>query len=122
MSAEAGHAPIIDHGQATRLYAGDRSRTPAQQAEAAADYFAGCVLVPKRDLKSAWGSGLQRLADLADHFDVSLQAVSVRLAQTRLNVERDPAPSAARCARPIRSSHHDQRFRVARPAHARRSF
>lgn len=113
---------IIDHGQALHLYRGDRKRTPAEQAEAAADYFAGCVLVPKRELKSVWGRGVQRIEALADYFGVSAQAVAVRLAQTKLNVERDSEPATARCARPVSSNHSRQRFRIARPSHAQRSF
>lgn len=90
---------IVDHGHAARLYRGNRAHTAAEQAELAADYFAGCALVPKRLLKSAWGSGLQRPAVLADYFSVSEQAIRVRLAQTGLDraVDHEPAP---RCARP----------------------
>jgi Zn-dependent peptidase ImmA (M78 family) len=114
---------IIDHGQTSRLYTGGDGRTPAEQAEAAADYFAGCVLVPKRDLKSIWGRGVQRVEALADYFGVSAQAVAVRLSQTKLNLERDAVPPAARCARPVASGHRPaQHFRVARPAYAQRSY
>lgn len=114
---------IVDHGQTTRLYGDDRDRTPAEQSEAVADYFAGCVLVPKRELKAAWGRRLQRPSELADYFGVSTQAVSVRLAQTKLNAERDAVPTAARCARPISSRYHScQRFCIALPAYARRSL
>lgn len=98
---------VIDHGQVTRLYQGDRRHAGREQAELVADFFAGCALVPKRLLKRAWGSGLQRPRVLAEHFGVSMAAVEVRLAQTGLSVERD------RCARPIhtpRSTH--QRFEV----------
>jgi Zn-dependent peptidase ImmA (M78 family) len=113
---------IIDHGQADRLYAGDRRHTPAQQAEAAADYFAGCALVPKRQLKAAWGTGIQRPADLAVHFGVSEQAIRVRLAQTGVDSISDPAP-AARCARPISTPRTQrQRFRIRQPAYARRTY
>lgn len=114
---------IVDHGSVARLYRGDRRRTGAEQAEAAADYFAGCALVPKRELKSVWGDGLQRLTALADYFGVSVQAVSVRLAQTKLNIERDLVPAVARCARPVSSTPNDrQHFRIARPSYTRRSF
>ena len=114
---------IIDHGRTTVLYSGDGERTPAEQAEAAADYFAGCVLVPKRDLKSVWGRGTQRIEALADYFGVSAQAVSVRLAQTKLNVDRDRVPSTDRCGRPISTPYRSrQRFRIARPTYTQRSF
>lgn len=113
---------IIDHGQTTRLYRGDRNRSAAQQAETAADFFAGCALVGKRQLKSAWGNGIQRVVDLAAYFGVSEHAIRVRLAQTGLDVIADRLP-AARCARPVSTpTHQPQRFRTVRPAYRRRSY
>ncbi len=112
---------IIDHGNASRLYTGSIRATPEVQAERAADYFAGCALIPKRELKAAWGRGMQRLTDLAEHFGVSEEAVAVRLSQTKLDSVFDAVP-AARCARPIHSSRGSaQRFRVASPT-TRRSY
>lgn len=52
--------------------------------EIVADYFAGCVLIPKRLLAAAYYDGIQRPADLAQLFDVSREAVQVRLAQIGL--------------------------------------
>jgi len=105
---------IVDHGQAARLYRGDRARSTVEQAELAADYFAGCALVPKRLLKAAWGNGVQRVADLAGHFGVSEHAIRVRLAQTGLDTPCDREPSP-RCARPISTPHSQrQRFRAIR--------
>jgi Zn-dependent peptidase ImmA (M78 family) len=75
---------IIDHGKTGRLYRGDRNRTAERQAELAADYFAGCVLVPKRQLRKAWYRGQQRVEDLARHFEVSTKAMEVRLQQVGL--------------------------------------
>ena len=113
---------IIDHGAATRLYRGSSTLTAEQQAERAADYFAGCALVGRRELKSIWGRGVQRAEDLAAHFGVSLQAVQVRLAQTGLDVIADRLP-APRCARPIRTPvGHRQRFRTAYPRRITRSY
>ncbi|TDD62031.1 ImmA/IrrE family metallo-endopeptidase [Kribbella antibiotica] len=80
---------IIDHGQTDKLYTGDRMRSSEQQAEAAADYFAGCVLLPRRHLKAAWGNGLQAPLCLANHFEASVAAVSVRLLQTGLRTVHD---------------------------------
>ena len=80
---------IVDHGAADRLYRGDARHTPGVQAELAADFFAGCALVPRRLLKRAWGRGLQDPKLLAAHFDVSVQAIEVRLDQTGL---RDVRP------------------------------
>lgn len=111
---------IIDHGQSARLYSGDRRRSAGEQAEAAADYFAGCALVPKRQLKAAWGNRIQRISALADYFGVSEPAIRVRLAQTGLDALRDEEP-AARCARPVSTPRSQpQRFTVRRPAYARR--
>jgi len=86
---------IIDHGRTHHLY-GSNPRL----AERAADYFAGCTLMPKRLVKSAWGNGIQRPEDLAQTFDVSEPAIRIRLAQLRLT---EPEP---RCTPPtvIRST------------------
>lgn len=78
---------IIDHGSAQRLYTATTLTPAVDLAERAADYFAGCLLVPRKLLKRAWGSGIQRPGDLARHFQVSEPAIAVRLAQTGL-VER----------------------------------
>ena len=81
------YAHIISHGFADRLFTGSRWTAAEDQAERAADYFAGCLLMPKRLLKRAWGNGIQRPADLAATFDVSERAVTVRLAQLGLSEE-----------------------------------
>lgn len=105
---------IVDHGYAERLYTGSSRATPAEQAEHAADYFAGCALVPKRELKAAWGGGMQRTADLAAHFGVSTIAITVRLAQTKLSTYADDATDE-RCARPVSTPRTSpQQFRFAR--------
>jgi hypothetical protein len=111
---------VIDHGSTSRLYTGSLRAAPSVQAERAADFFAGCALVPKRELKAAWGRGMQRVADLAEHFDVSEEAIIVRLSQTKLNRAVDPVPTA-RCARLVRSPRGGaQRFRIAH-SYAQRS-
>lgn len=105
---------VIDHGAAKRLYRGTKKHTAGQQAEMAADYFAGCALVSKRDLKRAWSRCIQRPADLAAHFSVSEPAIRVRLAQTGLDVISDRQPGS-RCARPIRTLRNEpQAFRYAK--------
>ena len=115
---------IIDHGSTDRLYPSRQTNQPgAALAERAADYFAGCALVPKQALKAAWGSGLQRTDDLAAHFGVSQQAMEVRLDQTGLAREVDPEPeqSNARCARPVTTPRWQrQQFRIARPGYTTR--
>jgi Zn-dependent peptidase ImmA (M78 family) len=79
---------IIDHGRVGQLYASD------EQAEQAADYFAGCALMPRSFLKRAWGELVQRPTVLGRRFDVSPRAISVRLAQVGLTEPLD------RCTRP----------------------
>lgn len=110
---------IVDHGVAGLLYRGSDRATPEKQTEAAADYFAGCALVPKRDLKSAWGSGMQQVPALAVRFGVSEQAIRVRLSQTKLDAPWDAVP-AERCARPVSSAPSGaQHFRIARSPYRR---
>jgi len=93
---------IIDHGHADQLYQGDRRHSPNVQAELVADFFAGCALIPRRALKSAWGQGIQRPAALARYFDVSQQAIEVRLDQTGLRepMARCDGPTRARLSKP----------------------
>lgn len=77
-------------------------------AEIVADYFAGCVLIPKRLLAAAYYDGIQRPADLAQLFDVSKEAIQVRLAQIGLAgpvfVDRRRAATTPRAARYYRSA------------------
>ncbi len=80
---------IIDHGRAHLLYTGSRSVSAEKQAEQAADYFAGCVLMPRTLLKRAWASGLQSTEQLAHHFETSERAIAVRLAQIGLVEQTD---------------------------------
>lgn len=101
---------IIDHGATSRLYR-DISRygttiTACQQAERLAGYFAACVLIPKRDLKRAWVSGVQRIDQLAEYFGVSESAMEIRLKETGLSRAFDPDPELprARCALPVQAA------------------
>ena len=80
---------ILDHyGQAIQPITG--SRDPA---EIVADYFAGCVLMPKQLVKAAYYDGIQRVPDLAQLFDVSPRAIEVRLDQVGLTWVTDSHPS-----------------------------
>ena len=74
---------IVYHGRVSDLYRGGHHRA-GQQAEQAADYFAGCVLMPRVMLKQAWSRGLQTHSALARHFETSERAIHVRLAQVGL--------------------------------------
>ena len=75
---------VVDHGRTHHLYVGNHRHTGEEQAERAADYFAGCVLLPKRLVKRTWGEGIQRPSALARRFEVSQRAVEVRFAQLGL--------------------------------------
>jgi len=102
---------IIDHGTP--------GRPEAEDAERIADYFAGCVLIPKTALKHAWASGIQRPDALAEYFGVSEQAIRVRLSQTGIDRAADRVPTP-RCARPISTPRwQPQRFQ---PAYSRRRY
>lgn len=124
---------IIDHGHTHWLYTGAatsrqasfRGRTPQltahEQAERAADYFAGCALVPRTALKQAWATGLQTTTALADHFAVSEAAIRVRINQTGIARALDPEPLPTRCARPIHTPHwQPQHFTIQQPHYGRR--
>jgi IrrE N-terminal-like domain len=80
---------IIDHGSRDWLYRDGDNYTAGQRAEQAADYFAGCALMPRRLLKRAWASGMQHPDTLGRLFEVSTRAVTVRLAQIGLT---EPTP------------------------------
>lgn len=47
--------------------------------EAVCDHFAACLLMPKAWVKSLWGQGVQDLAGLSWRFEVSQQAMLIRL-------------------------------------------
>lgn len=75
---------IIDHyhpGLGGRL---PRPVYGLDPVEYVAEYFAGCLLMPKRLVKAAYYGGTQMLSDLADLFDVSPRAMQVRLNQLGL--------------------------------------
>lgn len=67
---------VIDHTHRTFL--------PDGMTEKMADYFAACLLMPKRLVVRLWGQGVQDIEVLADQFEVSTAAMRVRLAQIGL--------------------------------------
>lgn len=69
---------IIDHGHAGVLAPLGRTYFGLTPVEYVAEYFAGCVLMPKRLVKRAWGERVQRTEDLAELFDVSTRARPTR--------------------------------------------
>lgn len=87
---ELKHA--LDHTTKSFLYS--RPSTGAETAERAADFFAGCSLMPKRWVKRLWGEGLRTAEELAAVFDVSPRAMEVRLQQIGLVEHRVDVPCA----------------------------
>ncbi len=81
-----------------------KSLTPSDQAERIADYFAACLLMPKKVVTRFWCQGNQNIAHLAETISVSPRALRFRLDQLGLT-ER-----SARCER------RPTRFSTARPS------
>lgn len=70
---------VIDHRHREVLYGDSRELAVDARVEHAADHFAACLLMPKRWVKRSWGDGRQRISELSELFDVSPQAMRVRL-------------------------------------------
>lgn len=75
---------VLDHTTRDFLYHDRPSRTADEQAERVADYFAACVLMPKRVVKRLWCQGNQNLLELAETLFVSTRALRFRLEQLGL--------------------------------------
>jgi Zn-dependent peptidase ImmA (M78 family) len=74
---------ILDHP--TRHFAtGHHCLSASELAEHIADFFAGCVLMPKRLVTNAFHSKTKSPEHLAGMFGVSKRAMRVRLRQLRL--------------------------------------
>lgn len=85
---------VIDHRHVETLY------ETAQQTELAADYFAACLLMPKREIKRSWYGGMQNLSALSEQFAVSPAAMARRLEYLGLRTAprrlASPAPVTAK--------------------------
>jgi predicted transcriptional regulator len=75
---------VIDHTTRSFLYTGMPGMTAAEQAERAADYFAGCLLMPEAWLRDAWLAGCERRAQFGRRFGVPATAAEQRLSQIGL--------------------------------------
>jgi Zn-dependent peptidase ImmA (M78 family) len=75
---------VLDHTTKHLLYADRPFQTAADQSERVADYFAACVLMPKRVVKRLWCQGNQNIVRLAEMLSVSPRAVRFRLDQLGL--------------------------------------
>jgi Zn-dependent peptidase ImmA (M78 family) len=89
---------ILDHTSKELLYRDRPGSSAHEQAERVADYFAACLLMPKRVVKSLWCQGHQDLADLSKLLRVSPAAVRYRLDQLGLTERprRCTTPAARR--------------------------
>ena len=75
---------VIDAPAERFLYRNRRYAPAILQRERAADYFAACLLMPKRVVKRLWCGGDQDLVTLAHRLQVSVPAVRYRLSQLGL--------------------------------------
>jgi Zn-dependent peptidase ImmA (M78 family) len=70
---------VLDHPFIGLLYPAEQGLSTAQRAEQVCDHFAACLLMPRPWVKRAWGNGTQDVGRLAAQFDVSPEAMAVRL-------------------------------------------
>jgi len=96
---------VLDHTTKQFLYHDRPFQTADEQAERVADYFAACLLMPKRVVKRLWGQGNQNLVELAKTLFVSTRAIHYRLDQLGLlepptRCRRGSAGYTNRVARP----------------------
>lgn len=75
---------ILDHTSKDFLYQDRPTSSAYEQAERVADYFAACLLMPKRVIKRLWCQPGQNIAHLADQLQVSPAALRYRLDQLGL--------------------------------------
>ncbi|MEN3283360.1 MAG: hypothetical protein V7607_4500 [Solirubrobacteraceae bacterium] len=83
---------VLDDPFIDRLYPSSGGYSSHERAERVCDYFAACLLMPKRLVTSDWCSGRQDIKWLAARYRVSRQAMGIRLSQLGLSA---PTP---RCA------------------------
>ncbi len=86
---------VLDHTTKDFLYHDRPFQSAAEQAERVADYFAACLLMPKKVVKRLWCQGNQNIGRLAGMLFVSTQALRFRLEQ--LGLTEPPG----RCGRPV---------------------
>ena len=75
---------ILDHDKVAYLYPSTSFLDSQRRAELVADYFAACLLMPKRLIKRCYGQGQQQVTELAAEFGVSPVAMQFRLQQLGL--------------------------------------
>jgi len=80
---------ILDDPFVRRLYPALGHNSAYTRAERICDYFAGCLLMPKRWLLSDWRQGRRSVERLSARYHVSRAAMRVRLDQLGLS---EPTP------------------------------
>jgi len=75
---------VLDHKRANEIYGRSHTPTHHREVEQLCDYFAACFLMPRSWVKAAYYGGVQDVVALAEMFEVSLQAMQVRLLQLGL--------------------------------------
>lgn len=70
---------VIDHIVAEIAYPAALGFSAEDRRELVANHFAASVLMPKAWIKRAWREGVQEVRDLADLFEVSREAMRIRL-------------------------------------------
>lgn len=89
---------VIDHRQRDVIYGPETNGLAAWQIERLiCDYFSACLLMPRPWVKRAWVGGLQSVSALAELFDVSQEAMAIRLSQLGLvdSLSRCEGPAVA---------------------------
>jgi len=71
---------ILDHPFVMIMYA----RRPPELAHEVCEYFAACLLMPRRWVRAAWAEGVRDERTLARRFGVTVEALKVRLLQLGL--------------------------------------
>jgi Zn-dependent peptidase ImmA (M78 family) len=75
---------ILDDPFINRLYPATGGYSSPERAEWICNYFAACLLMPKRHVTHDWCSGFQDIRRLAARYRVSRQAMNVRLSELGL--------------------------------------
>jgi Zn-dependent peptidase ImmA (M78 family) len=75
---------VLDSPFIEVLYPTVGDLSPAERAEQVCDFFAACLLMPRMWVKRSWAGGTQEPRALARQFDVSKQAMQIRLLQIGL--------------------------------------
>jgi Zn-dependent peptidase ImmA (M78 family) len=86
---------VIDHPFVKIAYPPVGTLDKHRRQEQVADFFAATLLMPRPWVKRAWGNGIQDVAELADLFDVSREAMRYRLRSLGLTEVRKRCEVAA---------------------------